>query len=159
LARQAAISRRQRQYSTCTTASSTPNSPASVGHRRSSRRISIRHLNSAESTDSNVTTDSKKRVHFGHCEEIEYDSHSDCEEQDNNSIDTRPNKLTQRRRPVQIKRTSVSSEKPIDRPNSARPRSVSLIDIEPKKCELQSKQQHSALSTILRLAKLISPGN
>lgn len=143
-----AAARRLRQNSS--SVSSSTNSPASVSQRRSSRRISIRHLSSADSTESNATTDSKRRVRFGHCEEIEFDS-LDSEDE----CHSENGKVQQRRPNVQNKRSSVTfANKPLE-PIGARPRSVSLMNIElPKQC-----RQPSKLSTFLRLAKYCSPGN
>ncbi|KAI6177011.1 hypothetical protein M3Y97_00860700 [Aphelenchoides bicaudatus] len=68
-AKQALHARRLRQTSASVSA---PESPASAGQRRCSRRISIRHFSSADSTESNATTDStRRRVQFSHIVEIE----------------------------------------------------------------------------------------
>ncbi|KAI6240866.1 hypothetical protein M3Y99_00394500 [Aphelenchoides fujianensis] len=55
---------------------SVPAVPATnfANRRRNSRRVSVRHLSSTESTESTCTDDSKRRVRFGICEEYEYES-------------------------------------------------------------------------------------
>jgi hypothetical protein len=148
-ARQAFQAKRLRQTSASVSA---PDSPAQVGQRRHSRRISIRHFHSADSTESSTTTDSsKRRVHFGHCEEIEFESEE--EEQQQEEV---PQRNVQKR-PTINKRTSVPNDKfPNKSQYGARPRSVSLMEIEP--INLESRQA-STLATILRLAKLARPGN
>lgn len=131
---------------------SAPDSPTSVGPRRCSRRISIRHLNS-ESTDSSTTTDSsKRRVHFSTTfEEIEFES-----EEDEEQLNEHPQTIVQKR-PTTNKRVSFPNDKhPTNTQQGARPRSVSLMELEPTNLE---SRQASTLATILRLAKLARPGN
>lgn len=129
-----------------TTSSSAQGSPAENG--RSNRRISIKHLTSTDSGESNATTDSgKRRVRFGFCEEIAFDTDEDSDE-------------SQKRAIPQIRRgCSLPEERTLTETTSrgVRSKSVPLIDIEPTK--LNNRREPSTLATILRVARLVRPGN
>jgi len=148
-ARQAAARRLRQNSSSISSSQNSPNSPA-TSQRQPNRRISIRHF-SADSTESNTTTDSRRRVRFGHCEEIEFDS---LESEDECLNDKVKRSVKCSVKSVQNTRsTSISNKQP--QMIGARPRSTSLLNIEPpKQC-----RQPSKLSTFLKLAKLCSPGN
>lgn len=105
-----------------------------MDQRRSSRRISVKKFSSLDSNESNATTDSKRRVRFGHCEEIEFSS----DEEDEQIRD----------------RIAVQKVRECE---SNRPRSASLMDI-PEKFSTEQKRP-SQFANFLRIARLSYPLN
>jgi hypothetical protein len=86
-------------------------------------------------------------VRFGHCEEIEYSS----EEEGENPLEPKQDN----------KVTHIRDEKPVhklERFETRRQRSVSLMDVEPEKCFNRHKEP-SQFVNFLRVAKLASPLN
>lgn len=131
-----------------TTSSSAQGSPALAENGRNNRRISIKHLTSTDSSESNTTTDSgKRRVRFGFCEEIAFDTDEDPDESQKRAI-------PQIRRGCSLPEEKTSTEKTS---RGVRSKSVPLIDIEPT--NFNNRREPSTLATILRVARLVRPGN
>ncbi|KAI6188203.1 hypothetical protein M3Y98_00328800 [Aphelenchoides besseyi] len=113
--------------------------PAVVCRRDSNRRrISVRHLSSTDSTESNSTDDSRRRVRFGICVEIAYDNSDneiELEKPKQKSVDT----------------TTCKQE-----PSEQKFRSLSCSDVNERN---KHKRQLFNMTTLLKIAKHCSPSN
>ncbi|KAI6215155.1 hypothetical protein M3Y94_00352200 [Aphelenchoides besseyi] len=113
--------------------------PAVVCRRDSNRRrISVRHLSSTESTESNSTDDSRRRVRFGICVEIAYDS-------SDNEIELEKSK-----------QKSVNATTCKQEPSDQKLRSLSCSDVNDRN---KHKRQLFNMTTLLKIAKHCSPSN